>query len=277
MKRATLMLATLALLFVGVGQAKAGLILAQLAGSDQAFEAGLKGLPSDSQSFPLLPTGSNPPIVYDKAFISPDGVSTSEAAGGFGTFTNSKSAIVTFAEGMGVTQSSLFSNEPVVFLKAQANAVFTGKGDIAAWNIFYSFPAEVNVGASPGDFSRVDVFVEMNAHYSPKKTGGNGFWSASLSDSFTFDKPGTFDLTLSNRKPAPAIPDSFFISLQVHAFLEFSTQDPGSPTGVKILGGGVGTEGFAAATPEPASLTLLGLGSLGLLSYGWRRRKQAGA
>jgi hypothetical protein len=29
--------------------------------------------------------------------------------------------------------------------------------------------------------------------------------------------------------------------------------------------------------PEPASLTLLGLGALGLLGYGWRRRKQTTA
>jgi hypothetical protein len=32
--------------------------------------------------------------------------------------------------------------------------------------------------------------------------------------------------------------------------------------------------GVTSAVPEPATLTLLGLSSLGLLGYGWRRRKQ---
>jgi hypothetical protein len=33
----------------------------------------------------------------------------------------------------------------------------------------------------------------------------------------------------------------------------------------------------ASAAPEPASVMLLGIGALGLLGYGWRRRKQATA
>jgi hypothetical protein len=61
--------------------------------------------------------------------------------------------------------------------------------------------------------------------------------------------------------------------------------DPGTyGGGSEIVGGSaipgldlIFSEGInvSSAAPEPASVTLLGLGSLGLLGYGWRRRKQA--
>jgi len=35
-----------------------------------------------------------------------------------------------------------------------------------------------------------------------------------------------------------------------------------------------GTPAAASAAPEPASLSLLATGALGLLGYGWRRRRQ---
>jgi hypothetical protein len=60
----------------------------------------------------------------------------------------------------------------------------------------------------------------------------------------------------------------------------YPSAKPGDPSGNESLNWrligttGVGNPGGGSAVPEPASLTLFGLGTLGLLGYGWRRRKQ---
>jgi hypothetical protein len=44
-----------------------------------------------------------------------------------------------------------------------------------------------------------------------------------------------------------------------------------------LSGDYLGLAPSTTSTPEPPTLTLLGIGSLGLLGYGWRRRKQVAA
>jgi hypothetical protein len=39
----------------------------------------------------------------------------------------------------------------------------------------------------------------------------------------------------------------------------------------------IGYQFAATAIPEPASLTMLGLGAVGMMAYGWRRRRQQAA
>jgi hypothetical protein len=50
-----------------------------------------------------------------------------------------------------------------------------------------------------------------------------------------------------------------------------------SATATQTGNGFVDIEPAVSGVPEPSTLTLLGLGSLGLLGYGWRRRKRAAA
>jgi hypothetical protein len=77
--------------------------------------------------------------------------------------------------------------------------------------------------------------------------------------------PGSSPVTIAASVPTSAgTANSLYSALGSGPFIDLSsgTLTPETSTG---------------ATPEPASLTLLGVGALGLLGYGWRRRRRAAA
>jgi PEP-CTERM motif len=92
--------------------------------------------------------------------------------------------------------------------------------------------------------------------------------------------------TMTNQLPAPAngtdnsawVHESGnFIATSTTATFTFTFSTLGnSEAGQDVLIDRVYVDTTASiATPEPASLTMLGLGALGLMGYGWRRKRKA--
>lgn len=54
--------------------------------------------------------------------------------------------------------------------------------------------------------------------------------------------------------------------------VDFTYPPPPIPGVMLLSAGHFPTEGFTSAAPEPSTLAIFGIGSLGLLSYRWRRK-----
>jgi hypothetical protein len=136
-------------------------------------------------------------------------------------------------------------------------------GFIAPYGATFTGPADNNtftVGANPNGLP--------TGSYNLSNPGW-GIYSTDLTPNAGSTVPATFDATSNGA----IVYDSTGRAI-VNGFLVDTFADP--TQGAALYQAELDSfAGGSSATPEPASLTLLGLGALGALGYRWRQRRQA--
>jgi hypothetical protein len=180
--------------------------------------------------------------------------------------------------------------------RARADLITNGgfeTGDFTGWTLTNTFPSSTSVNTATNNAQ----------HYSPHSgtyfadlgnIGSLGTLSQTISD--TLGQSYTLSMYLENSRDNDT-PNEFKVewngsvlfdqtnmgATNGYELLSFTVQGTGSDTLVlserndpfDFALDDVSLNSATTATPEPASLTLVGIGAAGLLGYGWRRKRAA--
>jgi PEP-CTERM motif len=173
-----------------------------------------------------------------------------------------------------------------IVLAAISGLAFTGTGRA---DFIYTFTTITRT--DPGDGS-VRVTIDV-----PKSAIANGYFDAGDITSFLFQLGGTSPplYNFSNSNPTDLIglafvnstTGAFTSSPQIITYSGDEAVEIFSGGGLFVVFYGNSEDNVASGSgewnvsfipvPEPASLILLGIGTVGVVGYGWRKRKRAAA
>jgi hypothetical protein len=244
MKHYILGLAALALLLGGVGQVRAGF---------------------------MLPPGLKPGQTFQIIFVTTDGIAASDdKIKTYNDFVTMQAAPITkILMGLGyknITWSAIASTAKV---QASVNAPqgFSRKmnGDRVYFNV-YDTRGNVVADDNRRLYASLSIFPWLGLHSPPQFNQMGNLLTTSVWTGSDINGFREKDFTMGSKTVVNGISN-----VTDKRWLEGGGASNDKPLSLYGLSEPLTVPGV----PEPSSLTLLGLGCLGLLGYGWRRRKQA--
>lgn len=142
--------------------------------------------------------GYQPPLTFNST-IEENG-NTSTAQGGAGYFEDAFQRVITFADGMGVSQNAPNGvDHGSAALEVFFSAQFVVDQAFSDWEAFYHIPLSGSVSGAGS------VGYELGFNVNGSQSDTTPIFFTQFQDSYFATEPGSFDVVLSDRKPIPGL------------------------------------------------------------------------